>query len=494
VEFCESNFAFCEACESQVRYDDAVPKLYVGARLRHLRESHRMSQQRLATVLGISPSYLNQLERGVRPLTVPVLLRITEAFEIDADFFTPTDSARLTADVREALLDEVGRGQVTVGDITELVNNLPAIARALVVLHRRHRAAVEHAAALVAGQDSDDRVPLAPMVHELVRDFFYVRSNYIGELDEAAEELATSLRLRPGEVTAPLTRALRERHGIEVRVLAAEEADEQHRYDPSARMLWFAPYLRSGQQAFRMASQLAYLEHDELLDRLVADGGLTAPQVRTLGRIGLAHYYAAALIMPYAEFLGAAEALRYDVERLVGQYGVGFETICHRLSTLQRPGARGVPFSFVRVDRAGNMSKRQSATGFHFSRVGGTCPLWNVYEAFESPGKVLVQVASMPDGREYLWIARTVTRGRGGYGQPGRTFAIGLGCDLRHARRLVYSTGLDLDDTRNATPIGMGCKVCDRPACAQRAFPPINGRLRIDERSSSFIPYPVEGP
>lgn len=469
-----------------------MQKLYVGARLRHLRESHRMSQQRLAGVLGISPSYLNQLERGVRPLTVPVLLRITEVFGVDADFFTPADAARLTADVREALLDEVSRGQVTVGDITELVTNLPAVARALVVLHHRNRDAVEHAAALVADQDGDERAPLAPMVHELVRDFFYVRSNYIGELDSAAEELATSLRLRPGEAATALTRALQERHGIEVRIRAGDEGDEQHRYDPSSRTLWLAPYLRSGQQAFRMAAQLAYLEHDELLDSLVTDGGLTAPQVRTLGRIGLANYYAAALIMPYTDFLATAEAVRYDVERMVGHYGVGFETICHRLSTLQRPGARGVPFSFVRVDRAGNMSKRQSATGFHFSRVGGTCPLWNVYEAFESPGKVLVQVASMPDGREYLWIARTVTRGRGGYGQPGRTFAVGLGCDLRHARRLIYSAGLDLDDTRNATPIGMGCKVCDRPNCVQRAFPPINGRLRIDEHVSSFMPYTVD--
>ena len=184
----------------------------------------------------------------------------------------------------------------------------------------------------------------------------------------------------------------------------------------------------------------------------------------------------------------AAEELRYDVDLLGERFAVGFETICHRLSTLQRPGARGVPFFFVRVDRAGNISKRQSATDFHFSRVGGTCSLWNVYEAFASPGRILTQMAQMPDGRTYLWVARTVTHG-GGYGTPGKTFAIGLGCDLRHAARLVYARGLDLGDPAAATPIGAGCKVCERPNCPQRAFPPIGRKLLVDERRSRFEPY-----
>jgi len=158
---------------------------------------------------------------------------------------------------------------------------------------------------------------------------------------------------------------------------------------------------------------------------------------------------------------------------------------------LQRPSARGVPFFFVRVDRAGNISKRQSATDFHFSRVGGSCPLWNVHEAFAHPGRILTQLAQMPDGRTYLWIARTVQRGHGEYGAPGKSFSIGLGCDLRHAARLVYSKGLDLGDAASATPIGAGCRVCERPSCPQRAFPPIGRPLTIDENRSRFAPYPT---
>ena len=183
------------------------------------------------------------------------------------------------------------------------------------------------------------------------------------------------------------------------------------------------------------------LAFDRELTDLVDGAGFTSQEARGLARIGLANYFAGALIMPYGRFLAAAEARGYDIELLGYEFGVGFETVCHRLSTLQRQGARGVPFFFIRVDRAGNISKRQSATDFHFSRVGGTCPLWNVYEAFASPGRILTQLARMPDERTYLWIARTVSHARGKYGAPTKTFAIALGCDVRHAERVVYSRG-----------------------------------------------------
>jgi len=196
-------------------------------------------------------------------------------------------------------------------------------------------------------------------------------------------------------------------------------------------------------------------------------------------------------VLPYGQFHDVSENFGYDIERLCAFYQVSYETICHRLSTLQRPSMRGVPFSFVRVDKAGNMSKRQSATGFHFSSSGGTCPLWNVYETFSSPGKILVQLAQMPDGHNYLWVARTVERRAHRYGQPGKTFAIGLGCDVRQAGRLVYSRGLDLSSD-SATPIGSGCRVCERDSCPQRAFPALGKSLDIDEHRSTVSPYLVK--
>ena len=209
-------------------------------------------------------------------------------------------------------------------------------------------------------------------------------------------------------------------------------------------MLRLSPLLTAGQRAFQIATHLALAGHADLIDDLVAEADLSGPEARALARIGLANYFAGALILPYGAFRSAAEELRYDIDLLQRRFRVGFETVAHRLSTLQRPGARGVPFFFVRVDRAGNISKRQSATDFHFSRVGGSCPLWNVYEAFAHPGEIRTQLAQMPDGRAYLWVARTVTRRYGGFGTPAKTFAIGLGCDLHHAHRLVYADGLDL--------------------------------------------------
>lgn len=469
-----------------------MDKTFAGGKLRHLRETRRMSQADLARVLEISPSYLNQIEHNVRPLTVPVLLRITQAFGVDSEFFANNDTARLVADVRETLLDESIGGGATASEINELASNLPSIARALVALHRRYRDAVENTAALVTedGRGAHGSAA-APLPHEEVRDFFYERENYVAELDERAERMALEANLRRGDLRNALRSVLTDTYGVHVTTAGITSASEQHRFEPDARVLRLAPSLRVGQQAFRMASQIALLEYHDLIDELADSWAFSGEAARSLARVGLANYFAGALILPYQAFHSTAENYRYDIERLCDHFGVGFETVCHRLSTLQRPKLRGVPFSFVRVDRAGNMSKRQAAAGFHFSRVGGACPLWNIYESFTSPGKILTQVATMPDGKSYFWVARTVSRNIGGYGNPGKTFSVGLGCELRHARRLVYSAGLDLDDAEAATPIGMGCKVCDRPACPQRAFPTIGKRLTVDENTSTFVPYPA---
>ncbi|MEU2510774.1 short-chain fatty acyl-CoA regulator family protein [Streptomyces syringium] len=463
-----------------------MSKTYAGARLRRLREERRLSQAQLARMLAISPSYLNQMEHDSRPLTVPVLLRLTEAFGVDPGFFSERDTGRVLADLREALADEVAAARVSPTDLSELAARLPAVAAVLLDLGRRNQALTERLAEVSERRGSDDP-DLPRSAHEEIREFFYRRQNYLHTVDTAAEELAAEIGIRPGEVLPALAARLAERHGVRI----AADADHLHTYDPRARVLHLSNRLRPGQQAFRMATQLALLEYGAELTRLASEDYEEGSAVRPLARIGIANYVAAALILPYREFHTAAEELRYDIERLADRFGLGYETVCHRLSTLQRPRLRGVPFSFVRVDRAGNMSKRQSATGFHFSRAGGTCPLWNVYEAFASPGRIHVQIAAMPDGQRHLWTARTVTRHRGGWGEPGKTFAIGLGCEIRHASRLVYSDGLDLDNASAATPIGMGCRICERLDCPQRAVPPLGRPLAVDENRSTFVPYPV---
>ncbi|MCX5072239.1 short-chain fatty acyl-CoA regulator family protein [Streptomyces sp. NPDC054949] len=464
-----------------------MSKTYAGARLRRLREERRMTQADLARVLAISPSYLNQMEHDSRPLTVPVLLRLTEAFGVDPGFFSERDTSRLVADLREALAQQVAEARVSPSDLSELATRMPAVASVLLDLGRRSQLLAERLADAADGRDSPAEAPRSP--HEEIREFFYRRQNYLHDTDLAAEALAREIGIRPGDVVHALTRHLSERHSIRT----TTDSDRLHHYDPSTRVLHLSSRLRPGRQAFRMATQLALIEYGDELDRLAAEDFPVGSPAHALARIGIANYHAAALILPYTAFHAAAEEFRYDIERLTDHFGLGHETICHRLSTLQRPRLRGVPFSFVRVDRAGNMSKRQSATGFHFSRAGGTCPLWNVYEAFAAPGRIHVQVAAMPDGQRHLWTARAVTRHRGGWGDPGKTFAIGLGCEIRHASRLVYADGLDLDNAAAATPIGMGCRLCERLDCPQRAVPPLGRPLAVDENSSTFIPYPVTG-
>lgn len=469
-----------------------MKKAFMGVRLKRLREEQRLTQAVLASRLGISLSYLNQLENNQRPLTVPVLLALNSAFGLDVQMFAEDDEARLIADLREALSDhpQLG-GNISMAELRELAVNMPTVGQALVALTRKQRRAAEQMAALAArlGEDRQADTTILPSTpYEEVRDFFYARHNYFAELDDAAETLARDLTLVPGATVQPLAQHLEQAHGVR---LATDEASAavHRRYEAQTKTLHLSPRLRPGQQAFQIATQIAMLSFDSILRKTVDDALLTSIEAKGLARIGLANYFAGALLMPYGHFLARAEALRYDIELLGQEFGVGFETACHRLSTLQRPSARGIPFFFIRVDRAGNISKRQSATDFHFSRVGGTCPLWNVYEAFANPGRVLTQLARMPDERTYLWIARTVSHGRGGYGAPGKTFAVALGCDVMHADKLVYSRGLDITRADAATPIGMGCKVCERAECPQRAFPPIGRPLSIDESQSRFAPY-----
>ncbi|MBF7014017.1 short-chain fatty acyl-CoA regulator family protein [Novosphingobium resinovorum] len=463
-------------------------KAFMGVRLRRLREERNLKQVELAGALGISASYLNQLEQNQRPLTVPVLLKINAVFGVDVQLFSEDEEARLITDLRDALSD--GTEAVSVAEVRELALNMPAVGRTLVALHRRYREAAERSEAMAA-QLGDDWISGGParMPFEQVRDFFYARHNHVEPLDEAAERLYRRASLTPRTIQDGVVKWLREKHGVEV--VRGDSDTAQRRYDPLTRTLHISANLKPGQQTFQMATQLAFLELGEEIDRLADDRVLAGDEARRLARVGLANYFAGALILPYSDFLAAAEQEAYDIEKLGRRFGVGFETVCHRLSTLQRADARGVPFFFIRVDRAGNISKRQSATDFHFSRVGGSCPLWNVYEAFAQPGRVLTQVAQMPDGRTYLWVARTVGSGNAGYGVPGKTFAVGLGCDIRHASRLVYSRGLDLANPDMATPIGAGCKVCERPNCLQRAFPPIGRAVTVDENRSTTTPYPV---
>jgi predicted transcriptional regulator/transcriptional regulator with XRE-family HTH domain len=465
-----------------------VAKTFVGARLRRLREEQGLTQVALARALDLSTSYVNQLENDQRPVTVSVLLALAERFDLPTNYFAPDSDARLVSDLREILADTAA----TAGQLEELVARMPAVGQMLVSMNRRLFDATTELDAMHTRANVDSSVSSQqPMPFEEVRDFFYDRKNYIGELDEAAESLFVERGLRLGGLDTQLAELLADNFGVTVVIDDGDALgpNGQRSYRPDTGVLYIARWLHPGQRAFQLATQVALLRHADLISAIVATAGELSSEATEVARIGLANYFAGALLLPYRVFLAAAEELRYDIDQLARRFDVGFETICHRLSTLQRPDARGVPFIFVRTDSAGNISKRQSATAFHFSRVGGNCPLWVVHHAFERPGEFMTQVAQMPDGRSYFWIARTASSAPGRYRGPRKRFAIGLGCDLVHAEKLIYAAGIDLADPDAAVPIGAGCKICDRPSCPQRAFPYVGRPVHVDPYSSSDLPY-----
>lgn len=453
---------------------------YLGIRIQRLRERQAISQAALARTLGISASYLNQIERNQRPLTLAVRLRLEALFGAVPELADTQDPAALATELRGVLAD-VGHAGVSQAELKALSANQPEIARVLIELHRAQRTNKERADALARQLGAAEQSPgWLPDAGEQVRDYFNRRQNHVAELDDQAETLAREQNYIPGQIATRIHQRLLDRHGVLTEIVTGDVPGAppgKHGFDTDARLLRLPGYLRPGQQAFQMAAQLALLELGETIDQLISDAGFNDDERINKARIGLSNYFAGALVMPYGEFLRSAEASRYDIEWLAQRFGVGFEAVCHRLSTLHRRGMPGLPFFFVRVDRAGNVSKRHSATDFHFSHVGGSCPLWIVYEAFNQPGRVLTQVARMPDGRRHFWLARQVSSGPAGYGQPRKTFAVSLGCDLHLAERLVYAQGLDLGNPGRVTPIGPGCKVCERSDCAQRAFPALQSGL-----------------
>ena len=471
-------------------------KLFVGPRVRRLREQHGLSQTALAERLSLSLSYISQIEGNQRPVTAAVLLRLAEAFGGDMTQFADDTDKRLLGELDCALQDRTLRATpVPAPHLARMVEQAPELVEAFLLLYQRHQRMQEDYGQAIdrfygeLGSDAHPR-PMAPLPHEEVRDHFNRRNNYIDRLDRLAEQLARETHLAPGARAAPLRELMRAQCGIEV-IVGGDDVSLR-RYEPARRRLWLPAHLSDAQQAFQIATQYALVARREALDDEVREGAYADAAAQGLARQGLAHYFAGATVLPYEQMLAAARDVRYDIERLERHFHVGFETVCHRLSTLQRPGQRGVPFYFVRIDQAGNISKRQSATAFHFARHGGACPLWQVHEAFSQPGRILTQVAEMPDGARLFGIARTIERGGGGFEARRKLFAIGLGCELSHARELVYADGLDVAAPRGVVPIGPGCRVCPRTDCVQRAFPPAGKKLIADSDAESLVSYRFE--
>ena len=458
----------------------------LGHKVRRLRRELAMTQAQMAEQLGISPSYLNLIEHNQRPVTVALLLRLGQNFDVDLQSFAEDDETRLVAGLKEVFADPLfATSDLRNQDFRELAAVAPTLGQAVVTLYQAYREAREDIQALaerVADRDKLQVVQTAAFPLEEVRDFFHSQSNHFPELEAAAEQVRADIRIENNDLQRALTDHLAHEHNVRVKLMPMEVMGQSlRRFDRHSRRILLSEMLPQSGRIFQLSCQIALLRHRDLLDRIIAQASFSGDEARRLCRIGLANYFAGAVLMPYDRFFDAVRAVRYDIEILQHRFEASFEQVCHRLTTLQQAGAKGVPFFLIRVDNAGNVSKRFSASGLQFARFGGACPRWNVHDAFRTPGLIHTQLARMPDGTTYFSIARTVTKSGGGWRSPPQQFAIALGCDIAHAGNLVYADGVDFDNLDAATPIGVNCRLCPRLDCSQRAFPPLNHRLIIDE-------------
>lgn len=456
-------------------------KLFAGHAVRRLRRQAGLTQAAMAEALAISPSYLNLVEKNQRPLSATLLVRLAESFDFDPRALAAGEPGGGEAALRRRLVDPIFADlEIDRNEIEEWLAGAPGGAEAFARAYDRIGAGGS------AGEVAAD--PIAEARREIER-----WRGHFADLDAMAEGLADELRLGAGDLYGAIADRLRVKHQLTIRVLPIDVMpDLLRRTDLHARQLQLSETLDTASRTFAAAFQLAQIEARSEIDALAKGAAFVDRSAERLFRRHLTSYFAAALMMPYARFLRACEATGYDLELLQRRFGAGFEQVAHRLTTLQRVGARGLPFFLVRIDRAGQASKRFSgASGSPLAEAEGRCPLWRLHHAFDRQGTLAVQLVELEDASRWLTLARTVTPQGRRYGAVPAEFAVGIGVAAGLAGGLAVARGIDLKG--EATPIGLGCRACQRSVCPQRSAPPIGRALTINERERGISAFTFGG-
>ena len=455
-------------------------KIMIGHKLRRLRADLALSQADMAAELGISASYLNLLENNARPVTVPLLFRLGQAYDIDLREMAEDDGARLAARLTEIFADTALQpARLSRRDIQSLSSQNPVAAQALIHLFDQYDQ-LRLASRTDSASLAETRRP-APL--EAVRQFFEDQGNHFPALEQAAADTRKAASLPAnGPIFDRLTASLQEKTGLTVRILPAEVMGPVLRqHDLHRGRLLLNELLSSEQLTFQLALQLGLSLYREQMDRLLAEAGLKESETGQLGLLALAGYFAGALMMPYEPFYEAARQSRYDMDLLCRRFGASFEQVCHRLTTLNRPGLRGIPFFFLRVDEAGNITKRLSAGGMELARQGGACGRWLPHQIFRTPNQIKTQLAELEDGFRLITLARTVSPPRTGPAHIAAPLhAVVLGCEMKYASDIMHADDLAQHKNAPIVPIGMGCSLCERAACQHRGAPPLGRPLQFD--------------
>jgi predicted transcriptional regulator/DNA-binding XRE family transcriptional regulator len=461
----------------------AERKILAGHAVRRLRRREGLTQAAMAEMLTISPSYLNLVEKNQRPVSAALLVKLAETFDFDPRALAAGEPGGGAAAIRRRLADPMFADlEIDRNEVEEWLAGAPGGAEAFARVFDRMGVAT----------GPDGAVAAADPIAELRREIERWRGHF-ADLDTAAEALADEVRLGAGDLYGAIAERLRVKHQLTIRILPVDVMpDLLRRTDLHARQLQLSETLDPASRTFAAAYQLGQIEARDAIEALVRGAAFADRAAERLYRRYLTSYFAAAVMMPYARFLRACEATGYDLELLQRRFGAGFEQVAHRLTTLQRVGARGLPFFMVRIDRTGQASKRFSgASGSPLTESDARCPLWRVHHAFDRSGDVAVQMVELEDGARWLTLSRTVTPQARRYGAVRAEFAIGLGLSADLASGLAAARGIDLKG--EATPIGLGCRACGRMACSQRSAPPAGRALLINERERGVSAFTFGG-
>ncbi len=458
-------------------------KTFVGPKLRQLRKERNQTQAQMAAALGLSATYINLLENNQRSLSVQVLMRLADVYGVDWRSLVEDGAPTQLADLRNALQDPVFGGvRPDLQELRAALDHCPTLTQNLLSLHKTYRTLSEQMLSLVDSDDSETPRTLSASPEAVVHDLFRRNRNYFDGIERSAEAFRDAGPAPNDELYWYLKTHIQDKLDIPVEIISIdEEPDTLRYYDEKRGRLLLSEGFDHLNRMFQMAHVIGLIEFGDDFDALIDAAKITGPRGKARCRVELANYFAAAVLMPYAQFLKASRDCRYDLDHLAARFGVSFEQVCHRVTTLQREGAQGVPLFFMRIDKAGNVTKRFNATSFNLAEYGGACPRLDIHMCFRTPGRILPQFVEMPDGTRYFTINRTVDRPANGFRNQDQRLAVTLGCSIEHASEVIYASHFQLSDEELVTPIGINCRLCPRAQCAQRAQQPVHLDLPIDE-------------
>ena len=466
--------------------------LKIGPKIKSFRRQLGLQANKLAEQLGISASYLNLIESGKRKIDGDLLLKVCEELKIELSDLTNKSDLNLINDISELLDDKLFEDLDIVGpEVKDLVNTNPKIAKALIKLgdnFKQKDHEIINKVENLSGKIIDSRKTAFP--GEVISDFLQEKKNYFPKLEEFANNVFEKVQKNNRTRYVALCEFLKTEYSITVKDVIPDEGKPFSKiFDKNKKELLLSDYNSLETKKLHAAAQIAQEGAMEEINNYLSEFKFPTEESKRLTQIALLNYCGAAILMPYKLFHSECKKLKYDLELLQNTFATSFEQVAHRVTSLQDPKLPGIPFHFLRVDVAGNISKRFSLSGIEIPRYGGACPRWNVYSAFSRPGVIQAAVSKMTNGEKYVCIARTVEKGVGRYGQKKSMLSIGLGCEAKYAKDFVYTENLSLSDKKTEIPIGVSCRTCDRLDCSQRAFPPLHKKFDVDVNARGVSVY-----